>query len=283
MTNSLKSATSGCLFIVATPIGNLKDITLRAIETLKKANLICCEDTRHAGKLLSAHGISTPTMPYHEHNGEKQRPIILDRLAQGQQIALISDAGTPLISDPGYKLVAETRAAGFPVTPIPGASAAITALCASGLPTDQFHFCGFPPSKSSARRSFFEKFCTVPGTLVFYEAPRRLDEFFADAVAVFDPARRAVVARELTKAFEEFRQDTLEALAAYYANAEPPKGEAVVLIAPQAEASIPSSQNVEDLLKQALEKYSVKEAAELVAKATGLPRRDIYQQALRLK
>jgi 16S rRNA (cytidine1402-2'-O)-methyltransferase len=280
---SEQNAKSGCLFIVATPIGNLRDITLRAIDTLKVADVICCEDTRQSGILLQAHGIKTPTMSYHEHNGDRQRPLILDRLAQGQQVALISDAGTPLISDPGYRLVMEARAMGARVEPIPGVSAAITALCAAGLPTDQFHFCGFLPPKSAARKQKLEEAGTIAGTLVFYESPRRLQEMLADAAVVLGAGRGAVVARELTKKFEEFRHGSLQELADYYAQNGDPKGEIVVLIAPKGEATAPDVADVEAMLKQALEKYSVKEAAELVARATGLPKREMYQRALGLK
>lgn len=280
---SEQKAKSGCLSIVATPIGNLRDITLRAIDTLRAAEVIFCEDTRHASTLLQAHGIKTPTLSYHEHNGEKQRPLILDRLAAGQQVALISDAGTPLISDPGYRLVMEARAMGARVEPIPGVSAAITALCVAGLPTDQFHFCGFLPPKSAARRQKLEEASQIPGTLVFYESPRRLQEMLADAAAVLGAAREAVVARELTKKFEEFRQGGLQALAAHYGEAGDPKGEIVVLIAPKGAAAAPQAEEVEALLRQALTQYSVKESAELVARATGLPKREVYQRALGLK
>lgn len=280
---SSPNAKAGRLYIVATPIGNLRDITLRAIDTLKEVVLICCEDTRHASILLKAHGISTPTLSYHEHNGERIRPLILERLAEGQQIALISDAGTPLISDPGYKLVNEARVAGYPVIPIPGASAAMTALCAAGLPTDQFHFCGFLPPKSSARRQKMETLRAIPGTLVFYESPRRLAEFLTDAAAELGAERKAVIARELTKTYEEFRQGTLQALASHYAEAGAPKGEVVVLIAPQAEPLSSSEEDIDHLLRQALMQHSVKEAAELVAKASARPKREIYQRALIVK
>lgn len=270
------------LYIVATPIGNLRDITLRAIDTLREAEVIFCEDTRHTAKLLSAHGIKTRCMAYHEHNGEQARPLIIEKLSQGQRIALVSDAGTPLISDPGYKLVKEVREAGFKVVPIPGVSAAITAICAAGLPTDQFHFCGFLPNKSSARKEKLAALQHTQGTLIFYESPRRVADFFADAKEVFDAAREATVARELTKTYEEFRSGTLEELHRYYAALEELKGEVVILLAPADADSGSHTQDVPALLQQALQQYSVKEAAEIVAKATGTPKRDIYQLALSL-
>jgi 16S rRNA (cytidine1402-2'-O)-methyltransferase len=270
------------LYIVATPIGNLRDITLRAIDTLREADVIFCEDTRHTAKLLSAHGIKTRCMAYHEHNGEQARPLILDKLSQGQRIALVSDAGTPLISDPGYKLVKEVREAGFKVVPIPGVSAAITALCAAGLPTDQFHFCGFLPAKSAARREKLSALHATAGTLVFYESHRRVADFLTDAAHVFGGNREATIARELTKTYEEFKSGTLASLAQYYHALETLKGEVVILIAPADAESQHQAQDISSLLQQALEKYSVKEAAEMVAKATGTPKRDIYQLALSL-
>jgi 16S rRNA (cytidine1402-2'-O)-methyltransferase len=273
---------SGLLSIVATPIGNLRDITLRALDTLKSAHLICCEDTRHAAKLLNAHGITTRTTSYHEHNAEKQWPMLLARLHAGEHIALISDAGTPLISDPGYRLVKEARAAGIRVEPIPGVSAAITALCAAGLPTDQFHFCGFLPPKQAARRSALEAFASISGTLVFYESPRRLADFLADAALTLGEQRDAVICRELTKTYEEFRSGTLAELTAHYANADTPKGEIVVLIG-KGDAPAPASDaEIEAMLRSALAQHSVKEAAALVSAATGLPKREIYQRALGL-
>lgn len=279
----MKNSVNGTLFIVATPIGNLRDITLRAVDSLREAAVIYCEDTRHAATLLNAHGIKTPTLSYHEHNGEKVRPQILEKLSQGQKVALISDAGTPLISDPGYRLVIEARAMGARVEPIPGVSAAITALCAGGLPTDQFHFCGFLPPKSAARKQKLEELGATAGTLVFYESPRRLQEMLTDAAAVLGAKREAVIARELTKKFEEFRQGGLQELADFYAESGDPKGEIVVLIAPRGEDAAPEAADIEAMLRQALAQYSVKEAAELVARATGLPKREVYQRALTLK
>ncbi len=271
------------LYIVATPIGNLRDITLRAIDTLRQVDIICCEDTRHTAKLLSAHNISTRCMAYHEHNGDAARPVILDKLAQGQSIALVSDAGTPLISDPGYRLVKEVRAAGHEVVPIPGVSAVITALCAAGLPTDQFHFCGFLPPKSAARREKLSALHATTGTLVFYESPRRVADFLTDAAYVFGGNREATIARELTKTYEEFRSGTLASLAEYYHGLETLKGEVVILLAPADTHAAQDAPDVEAMLRQALTQYSVKEAAEMVAKATGTPKREVYQLALTIR
>jgi 16S rRNA (cytidine1402-2'-O)-methyltransferase len=274
----------GRLSIVATPIGNLRDITLRALDTLKEADVICCEDTRHTSILLQAHQIKTQTVSYHEHNAERQRPVLLEWLAAGKHIALISDAGTPLISDPGYRFVREARALGVTVTPIPGVSALITALCAAGLPTDQFHFCGFLPAKASARKHKLEALTATAGTLVFYESPRRLAAFLADAATILGAEREAVIARELTKKFEEFRSDSLAQLATHYAAADTPKGEVVVLIAPQdTPVTLPETADVEAMLRDALQNHSLKDAAELVALALKLPKREIYQQALTLQ
>jgi 16S rRNA (cytidine1402-2'-O)-methyltransferase len=276
-------AKNGELAIVATPIGNLRDITLRALDVLKHADLILCEDTRHSAKLLSAHGIGTATWAYHEHNAAVRRPQVIEKLESGQRIALISDAGTPLISDPGYKLVQEARQRGIAVTPLPGACAAITALCAAGLPTDQFHFIGFLPPKMAARRSRLEALRAIPGTLVFYESPQRILDTLIDAEAVLGE-REAVVARELTKSYEEFRGATLSALIARYRDEPTPKGEIVLLIgAAPADAGQVDDEEIERRLRQAMADYPLKEAAGIVAEAIGRPKRELYQWALRLK
>jgi 16S rRNA (cytidine1402-2'-O)-methyltransferase len=270
------------LYIVATPIGNLQDITLRALDVLKSVSCILCEDTRHSAKLLNAYGIATRMLAYHEHNGEKMRPLILEKLARGESLALISDAGTPLISDPGYKLVKEVRAAGYKVVPIPGVCAAITALCAAGMPTDQFHFCGFLPAKSSGRKEKLSALRHTEGTLVFYESPRRVTAFLTDAIAVFGGERPATLARELTKTYETFHSGTLAALLQETQQREPLKGEYVILIAPQEAASPSQEQDIPALLTHALQQYGVKDAAAMVAAATGRPKREIYQLALEL-
>ena len=227
------------LGLVATPIGNAADITLRALAALRAADAILCEDTRVSAKLLARHGIRRPLVAYHEHNAERMRPKILERLRRGESLTLISDAGTPLVSDPGYKLVQDALAAGLPVTAMPGPSAAIAALVLSGLPPDRFFFAGFLPPKSAQRRQALGELAAVPATLIVYESAKRLPATLADMAAVLG-ARPAAVARELTKLFEEVRRDDLAALAAHYAAAGPPLGEVVVVVGPPGPASNPA-------------------------------------------
>ena len=274
------------LFIVATPIGNLQDISLRALDVLKRADIIACEDTRHSGKLLRAHAITTPLMPYHEHNAEKQRPKILRMLGEGKHVALISDAGTPLISDPGFKLVEDARDAGLSVSPIPGACAAIAALSAAGLPSDRFLFCGFLPAKSAARRTALEEFRSLAATVMVYESPNRLVACLQDIASTLG-SRKVVVARELTKQYEEFRNGSAAALAAAFESGEATaKGEIVLLIAPpdaHDDAENLSDDEIDAQLRHAMQHGSLKEAAAIVAEATGRPKREIYQRALALK
>jgi len=266
------------LHIVATPIGNLGDITVRALETLSSADLIACEDTRVTAKLLRHYGIHVPTVAYHDHNAARRRPELLEALAQGRMIALVSDAGTPLVSDPGYRLVRETIDAGHPVTALPGASALLAGLAIAGLPSDTFLFAGFLPPKTVGRRKRLETFVAVPATLVFYEAPQRLAESLADMAAVLGD-REAVVARELTKRFEERAGDRLAGLAARYAQSGPPKGELVVLVAPPGDEA-PGEEEIETTLRRLMETESVSRAAALAADATGLPRKELYRRAL---
>lgn len=268
------------LYVTATPIGNLGDLTYRAAAILKGADLILCEDTRQTAKLCAAYGVETPRAPYHEHNAAEVRPGILQKLADGAVICLVSDAGTPLISDPGYKLVREARDAGVSVFPIPGACAAIAALSAAGAPSDRFTFAGFPPAKPGARARLFASLAHVGGTLVFYETAARLAESLAAMAEAFGD-RRAAVARELTKLHEEFSEGALSALARRYAEA-PPKGEIVVLVHPAPEAPAEAS-DVDAFLRQALAAMSVKEAAAAAADALGVPRREAYARALALK
>lgn len=273
------------LYIVATPIGNLGDISRRALEVLKAADLIACEDTRVTAKLLSAFGMKGHLVPYHEHNGDQMRPKILDALASGQRVALVSDAGTPLISDPGYKLVAAVQDAGHMVTSIPGPSALITALTLAGLPTDRFIFAGFPPNKSGARQTFYSDYKDMPATLVFYESARRLTDSLSDALAVFGD-RNAAVCRELTKKFEETRRGKLQDLIAHYQDAGNPKGEVVLVIdrpAPAENKGQAVGIETEDLLKKALDYMSVKDASAFVASVTGEKKKTLYQQALTIK
>ena len=268
------------LYVVATPIGNLRDITLRALDVLAGCDLVLAEDTRVAGKLLSAFGLSKKLERYDEHGAERTRPKALAALAEGARVALISDAGTPLVSDPGYRLVREAAAAGFRVYPIPGASALLAALSAAGLPTDRFLFAGFPPPKSAARRSFLEELAGVRATLVFFEGGSRLAGSLADMAAVLGD-REAVVARELTKLYETIVRGPLGQLAAD-PQFEAPKGEIVVLVAPGREAEATAA-DADAALAEALSRLKPAEAAAEVAKALGLPRRDLYRRALALK
>jgi 16S rRNA (cytidine1402-2'-O)-methyltransferase len=270
------------LYLVATPIGHAQDLTLRARELLSRVDAVACEDTRVTAKLLMLHGIRAPLVAYHEHNAERMRPVLLARLRAGEAIALVSDAGTPLISDPGYKLVREAAAEGLPVTALPGASAVLTALILSGLPSDRFLFAGFLPAKATARRATLTELKNVPATLIWFETGPRLAASLGDAADILGD-RPAAVARELTKLHEEVRRDTLPALAAHYEAAGAPKGEIVVVAGPPSPAAAPSADDVDAQLHAALRRSGVREAAETVAAATGLPRRQLYARALALK
>ena len=270
------------LHIVATPIGNLRDISFRALATLAAADAVLAEDTRTSKTLLAHYGISTPLYPYHEHNAEQMRPKILSKLREGGKLALISDAGTPLVSDPGYKLVAELVAEGLPVTGIPGPSAVLAALVLAGLPTDRFFFEGFLPPKAAARRGRLTELAAIPGTLVFFESPRRLAEMLSDAAAVLGE-RPGAVARELTKYYENVRRGPLSALASHYDGEEEARGEIVVIIGPPgAEELTPAGDVIEERLRAALAQVSLKEAVAQVAAETGQPRRKVYARALEL-
>jgi 16S rRNA (cytidine1402-2'-O)-methyltransferase len=268
------------LYVVATPIGNLRDITLRALDVLAAADLVLAEDTRVAGKLLSAYGLSAKLERYDEHGAERTRPRALAALAEGKRVALISDAGTPLVSDPGYRIVCEAAAGGFPVFPIPGASALLAGLSAAGLPTDRFLFAGFPPPKSAARRSFLEELAPIRATLVFFEGGSRLAASLADMAAVLGP-REAVVCRELTKLYETIVRGPLPDLAADPRFAAP-KGELVILVGP-GHAAEASATDVDTALADALERLRPAEAAAEVARALGLSRREVYQRAMALR
>lgn len=272
------------LYIVATPIGNMGDITLRALETLRKVDFIACEDTRESGKLTSAYDIKAQKLPYHDHNAAEMRPKIIRILSEGKTVALISDAGMPLVSDPGYKLVQDCIAEGHYVTCMPGASASLNALVLSGLPADRFFFAGFLPPKQSARRQALGELRDIPGTLIFYETGPRLQESLADMRDILGD-RAAAVARELTKKFEELRRDSLSALAASY-EGEPPKGEIVVVVgAGVAEAAAWDDAAVDALLEKMIteEGMGVKDASSFVATKAGLRKNDVYQRALLLK
>ncbi len=268
------------LHIVATPIGNLADVTVRALSVLARADVIYCEDTRHSVRLLQHYALRRPLSPYHEHNAEHERPRIIERLRLGQVVALISDAGTPLISDPGYKLVKAAREAGHGVWCLPGPSSPIAALAISGLPTDRFTFEGFLPAKSAARRSRLEAIKSIPGTLVFFEAPQRLAESLEDMAAQLG-TRAAAVARELTKLHEELRSGTLDQLA-IWAGSAPVKGEIVILVGPADKVSVDDALILANL-EEALGSSSVRDAAKQVSDVLGVPRSRVYQLALTMK
>jgi 16S rRNA (cytidine1402-2'-O)-methyltransferase len=269
------------LFLVATPIGNLGDITLRALAVLRGADLIFCEDTRVTGKLLARYGIATPLALYHDHNAEQVRPAILAALHRGERVALVSDAGTPLVSDPGYKLVRAAIAENLEVTAAPGASAALTALILSGLPPDTFLFAGFLPPRQAARRRALDRWATLEATLVFFESTPRLAECLADMAEQFGN-RAAAVARELTKLHEEIRRGRLAELADYYRGAGPPRGEAVIVVGPP-EPSEPDRAEIEGRLRAALAELGVRDAAAKLAAETGLPRSELYRRALAIR
>ncbi|MCD6035127.1 MAG: rsmI [Rickettsiales bacterium] len=270
------------LYIVAVPIGNPKDITLRALEVLTAVEVIACEDTRMTDKLLRHHGIKGRMIPYHDHSSDRELQTILWHLAEGRSVALVSDAGTPLISDPGYKLVREAQAAGYPVTSLPGASSVMTALTLAGLPTDRFLFEGFLANKSGARRTQLEEVAGWPVTLIYFESPRRLVESLEDMVAVLGPSRQATVLRELTKTYEEVRPGTLEELVAIFGSREEVKGEIVIIIEP-AKPLVLNEEEVDSLLLKAMEQMSLKDAAAHVASLTQQPKKVIYARALELK
>jgi 16S rRNA (cytidine1402-2'-O)-methyltransferase len=269
------------LHVVATPIGNLGDVSLRALETLKAADLVLCEDTRVTHKLFDRYGLKTTLLAYHDHNAAAVRPKVLEKLASGVVIALVSDAGTPLVSDPGYKLVAEALDAGHKVYPVPGASALLAALVAAGLPTNRFFFEGFLPSKSGQRKNRIAELQEIPATLILYETGPRLPESLADLASGLG-ARQAAVCRELTKAFEETRRGNLDKLAAHYEKAGAPKGEIVIVVAPPDETKTITAQDLDLKLKHALARGSLKDAVAEVTEETGMKRRDVYARALAL-
>ena len=268
------------LYLVATPIGNLADITLRAIATLARADVVYCEDTRHSRTLMAHFGLSAPLKAYHEHNADAARPEILAALARGARIALISDAGTPLISDPGFKLVNAAMAAGYAVTSVPGPSAVISALVQSGLPTDTFLFAGFLPPKSAARQARLQELAGIPATIAFYEAPSRVVKCLADIADVMG-AREVAVLRELTKLHEAARRGTAAALAEYFTTHEP-RGEFVILIGPPT-AIAASDDDIRQRLETALSSMSLRDAADTVAAACAVARGRVYDLALAMK
>jgi len=276
---------SATLFLVPTPIGNLSDVTQRSCEVLSQVDIIACEDTRNTQKLLNLLGIQTNAVliAYHEYNADKMRPVLLEKLAQGKNIAQVSDAGTPLVSDPGYKLAKQAMDAGYTVVPLPGANAVLPALQLSGLPSDRFLFNGFLPTKKSARITELEQLKNIPSTLIFYESPHRVPETLSDMLSVFGN-RSAAVVRELTKKFEQSVRGTLSQLIDFYDKNGEPKGEIVILIDRPSEQSLRNEFDVCALLKQAFTKNaSLRDAVDDVTKQTGLDRRKIYKQALELK
>jgi 16S rRNA (cytidine1402-2'-O)-methyltransferase len=274
-------ATPG-LYLVATPIGNAADITLRALDILVQADVIACEDTRVTAKLLAVHGIARPLMRYDEHTAHTAGPVLIERIGRGERVALVAEAGTPLISDPGERLVRDCIAAGLPVQAIPGASSILTALCLSGLPSNRFLFTGFLPPRSAARRRELEALAPIGATLVVLESPQRLASALADMADVLGP-RAAAVARELTKLFEEVRRGTLTDLAAQYRAAGPPKGEVTIVVGPPLPPAPTAQAETDRLLAEALQHLSVRDAADKVAEATGRPRREVYARAIALK
>jgi 16S rRNA (cytidine1402-2'-O)-methyltransferase len=270
------------LYLVATPIGNLGDITLRALETLAGADILACEDTRVSRVLLERYGIRQRPVPYHEHNAAEAGPRLIEALEAGRSVALISDAGTPLVSDPGYRLVGQALERGIRVVPVPGASAVLAALTASGLPSDAFLFAGFLPVKDGQRRARLQALRAVPATLIFFESPRRTEDTLQAMADVFGD-RKAAVARELTKAYEEMRTGTLMALSAHYAQAPTPKGEIVICVGPPEEEAITDAQDVDRLLLSLAKEMPASKAAAEAARMTGGQKPTLYRRLLELK
>ena len=274
---------NGTLYIVATPIGNLSDITAHAIDCLKSVAIIACEDTRTSGKLLNHFNIPTKTWAYHDHNAEVQTPKLIEILQSGQSIALISDAGTPLISDPGFRLVRACHQAGIKVSPVVGASAAIAALSVAGLPSDKFYFYGFLPAKTTGRQSELTKIKDLTATLIFYEAPHRIVECIDDMITVLGDNRQVTFCREITKTFETIYPSTLGELKAFVASdANQQKGEMVLVVA-GANDSVNDEGKHDALLKRLLQDLSVKKAAQLASDITGTKKNALYERALILK
>ena len=271
----------GVLYVVATPIGNLEDISPRALKVLSAADIVAAEDTRHSGTLLSHFGIRTQLVSLHEHNEAERAAWLIERLKAGEDVALVSDAGTPLISDPGFDLVRAARKAGLSVSPIPGACALVAALCVSGLPTDRFVFEGFLPSKSAARRERLTLLAAETRTLVFYESVHRLKESLSDMAEVFGAERVSVLARELTKLYEGVREASLGELARWVeTDAAAGKGEVVILVAGAAAAEGAADADADQVLKALLVELPVKQAVALAAEITGLKKNQLYDRAL---
>ncbi|MCK5518155.1 MAG: 16S rRNA (cytidine(1402)-2'-O)-methyltransferase [Alphaproteobacteria bacterium] len=274
------------LYIIATPIGNMEDITLRALEILRKIDILACEDTRVTGKLTTVYDLPVRKIPYHDHNAEEMRPRLIAMLKEGKRVGLISDAGMPLISDPGYKLVEQCAAENIPMTCIPGATASITALVLSGLATDKFMFAGFLSSKTSARRTALSEIKSVPTTLIFYETSPRLTKSLDDMLAILGD-RPAAVARELTKKFEEVKRGSLSKLVKHYKTHGNPKGEIVIVVSAACadQAEIWTKEKTDKLLLDMIDKHgmSVRDASAFIAAKSGIKKRDVYQRALILQ
>ncbi|MDZ8032893.1 MAG: 16S rRNA (cytidine(1402)-2'-O)-methyltransferase [Nostoc sp. DedQUE08] len=271
----------GTLYVVGTPIGNLEDITFRAVRILQTVDIIAAEDTRHTGKLLQHFQVKTPQVSYHEHNRTSRIPELLEHLVNNKAIALVSDAGMPGISDPGYELVKACIEAGIPVVPIPGASAAITALSAAGLPTDRFVFEGFLPAKTQQRQEHLESLQTESRTLIFYESPHRLRDTLQDLALVWGSDRQIVLGRELTKLYEEFWRGTIAEAIAYYTQREP-QGEYTLVVAgiPASQPQLTEAELIAELKQLISQGISRSQASRQLAKFTSLPRRQLYQLAL---
>lgn len=281
MNAEIKPLAAG-LYFVATPIGTARDITLRALDVLASADVLAAEDTRTLKRLMDIHGIplgKRPVLAYHDHNGEAARPKLLRALAEGKSVAYASEAGTPLVADPGFALGRDVLAEGYDVTSAPGPSAVIAALTIAGLPTDRFLFAGFAPTTQSARRTFLQEFADVPATLVFYESPKRVRKMLDDMVVVFGGERQGAVCRELTKKFEEVLRGSLEELQSEVAD-RTLKGEVVILVDRNRKEI--GADTMDEALRSALESMSVKDAANAVSTALNLPRRKVYQAALEL-
>lgn len=268
------------LHVVATPIGNMRDVTLRALDVLAAVDLIACEDTRITSRLLQRYGITTPMVAHHEHNAAQIRPQLLAALDKGEKVALVSDAGTPLISDPGYRLVREAAEQGHRVIPVPGASATLAALSAAGLPTDRFLFVGFLPEKQGAREKTLQSLAGEQATLVLYEAARRLPAAIKDMAAAL-PGREVVVAREITKRFEEFMRGDIQTVCDHYQRAGPPKGEVVLLLGPPP-AEVAEAADLDAAILAIVDDVGVKHTASAIAALSGRSRKEIYARALEL-
>lgn len=269
------------LYLVATPIGNLSDVTLRALETLSACDVLACEDTRVTRVLLDRYGIRQRLVAYHEHNAGEAGPKLIAALEAGKSVALVSDAGTPLVSDPGFRLVEQAQAAGIRVVPIPGPSAVLAALTASGLPSDAFLFAGFLPVKDGQRKSRLTELLAVPATLIFFESPRRLADTLVGMAEVFGD-RRAAIGRELTKTFEEMRTGTLAELAAHYVQAATPKGEIVICVGPPEEKA-DAPEDIDRLLLSLAAEMPASKAASEAARMTGQPKQALYRRLMDLK